>query len=331
MYINSNNMKKLYLLPVLFLVSSICHAQNLVPNGDFEIYGAVPCGWTGSASAFSAATSGWTSPTNGTPDIHSTLISQSCSNFHPHSTYSCNNGSQVPYSGNIFSGFYTNVMGTPNREYIQAQLSSPMSPGLAYYVQFYVSLGEESAFATNNIGVWFSTAATNVPIITELGYTPQVLFTNVITDTANWVLLTDTIIPTQAYQYIIIGNFFNDSATTAVNVNPLACWARSYYYCDDVCISTNPLSCSSSIGVNENLNEKEINVFPNPFSDNLNIETNNPGLLEIIVYDITSRIIVQQQFTGSVSLNTSQFSKGIYLYEVGSKITGIKKGKVVKE
>jgi hypothetical protein len=322
-------MNKLYCLIILFVACRICYGQNLVPNGDFEIYGTVPCGWC-LPSQFDAATSGWTSPTSGTPDIHSTLIPAACSNHQPNSTYVCNNGSQTPHSGSIFAGFYTYTENT-NREYIMAQLSSPMIPGTTYYVQFYVSLGEESRWATDNMGVWFSTASVNVPINKELGYTPQILFTNVITDTANWVLLKDTITPLQPYQYIIIGNFFNDSATNIVSVNPAGCQDRAYYYCDDVCISSDSMTCNSTVGIIVNKNEKESDLFPNPFIDHLDIQINNFERLEIIFYDIASRIIIQEKFTNSISLNTSDLSKGIYIYELRNKDGVIKKGKVVKD
>ena len=79
--------------------------------------------------------------------------------------------------------------------------------------------------------------------------------------------------------------------------------------------------------------ESKINVliFPNPFSDNINIHSLNYYPLEIILYDITSRKIMQQEFTNSISLNTEQLEKGIYLYEVRDKNGLCKQGKVVKD
>jgi len=72
-------------------------------------------------------------------------------------------------------------------------------------------------------------------------------------------------------------------------------------------------------------------IFPNPFLDRLNIRVNNNTLSEIIFYDITSRKILQQKFTNSVSLSTEQLAKGIYIYEVRDRNGLRKKGKVVKE
>ena len=230
-------MRKITFLISCFLPSMLIQAQNLVPNPDFELYGTVPCGWTATPMDFNNAINSWTDPTQATPDIQSTLISQSCSNFQPNSTYAgCTNGPQAPHSGNIFAGFYTQVGGSTWREYLQVQLTSPMVVGIPYVVQLYVSLGDESQNATNNIGVGFSTTVTNSGISGELGYAPQVNFTNVISDTSNWVFLSDTLVPTQPYEFIIIGNFYNDAGTSVATLYPSACWDRAYYYCDDVMI-----------------------------------------------------------------------------------------------
>ncbi len=223
------------MLLICTCIVQVATAQNLVPNGDFEITGTVPCDWSLSPADFNNATSHWNSPTESTPDIHSTLISSNCTNHHPNSTASCTNGSQMPHSGNFFAGFYTYINTSNYREYLQVKLSSPMIPGAKYYVELYVSLGESSQYATN-IGVGFSTSPTNTPTIYELGYSPQILFSNPVTDTDNWVLLRDSIEPTQPYEYIIIGNFFNNIGTNTVFVNPITCWDPTYYYCDDVSI-----------------------------------------------------------------------------------------------
>ncbi|HKR05306.1 MAG TPA: T9SS type A sorting domain-containing protein [Bacteroidia bacterium] len=72
-------------------------------------------------------------------------------------------------------------------------------------------------------------------------------------------------------------------------------------------------------------------IFPNPFINELTVKTNSNELSEIIIYDITSRKILQQIFTNSVLLNTQQLAKGIYIYEVINKKGAIEKGKVVKD
>jgi hypothetical protein len=166
--------KNLVILLALFGFNAGLFSQNLVVNPDFEIFGVVPCGWTNSPVDFANATSGWTSPTGATPDIFSTLINSACTNFLPHSTSTSSNGWQSPHSGDIFGGFYTQVGLSTWREYLQAQLMQPMVVGEAYRVSLYISLGDNSQFATNNIGIGFSTSMLSLPITNEIGTISQV-------------------------------------------------------------------------------------------------------------------------------------------------------------
>jgi hypothetical protein len=86
-----------------------------------------------------------------------------------------------------------------------------------------------------------------------------------------------------------------------------------------------------TVGIMENINSTYISISPNPFSDKLTIASKTNQPLEITLFDITSRKLLQQQFTNAISLNTSQLSKGIYIYELRTKNGVIKKGKVVKD
>jgi len=83
--------------------------------------------------------------------------------------------------------------------------------------------------------------------------------------------------------------------------------------------------------INEFNKNVSVKIYPNPFVNRLNISVSKNELSEIIVSDITSRILMSDKFFLSVSLNTEQLAKGIYLYEVRNKNGVIRKGKIVKE
>jgi hypothetical protein len=104
--------------------------------------------------------------------------------------------------------------------------------------------------------------------------------------------------------------------------------AGSYYYIDAVVVSTDSLT---TVGVNEIKNNVELILFPNPFTDKINITAKRNELVEFILFDVTARKIFHESFTTSTSINTQQLAKGIYLYEVRNKNGVIKKGKVVKD
>ncbi len=84
-------------------------------------------------------------------------------------------------------------------------------------------------------------------------------------------------------------------------------------------------------GVIENETQSDVNIFPNPFRDKINFVTKRNELLEVFVYDITARNILQQTFTNSTILNVEALEKGIYIYEVRNKNEVIQNGTVVKE
>lgn len=71
-------------------------------------------------------------------------------------------------------------------------------------------------------------------------------------------------------------------------------------------------------------------IFPNPFNNKIEIKNENNKVSEVILFDITARKMLQQKFTNSVSLNTEQLAKGIYVYEVRCGSDVCKKGKLVK-
>ncbi len=74
-----------------------------------------------------------------------------------------------------------------------------------------------------------------------------------------------------------------------------------------------------------------ITLYPNPATSTLVIKMNKEELAEVTLYDITSRKLLQQSFTGSTTLTIESLAKGIYLYEIKTKDGLLKNGKVVKE
>ncbi len=56
--------------------------------------------------------------------------------------------------------------------------------------------------------MYFSTTHTHIVANSLFSYTPQINETTVITDTANWTLVSGLFIANGGEQYIIIGNFY---------------------------------------------------------------------------------------------------------------------------
>jgi hypothetical protein len=89
-------------------------------------------------------------------------------------------------------------------------------------------------------------------------------------------------------------------------------------------------NCEITTGIKSILVNSNFRIYPNPVSDRLNVTLNSNELSVIILYDLTSRKLLQQEFTNAVSINTEQLAKGLYIYEVRSKNGLCRKGKIVK-
>lgn len=75
---------------------------------------------------------------------------------------------------------------------------------------------------------------------------------------------------------------------------------------------------------------KVINIYPNPFQNELNISIYDSGKSHVILYDLTSREIYQQEFEKETIINTEQFASGIYLYKIQNENGHRKSGKIIR-
>jgi hypothetical protein len=89
--------------------------------------------------------------------------------------------------------------------------------------------------------------------------------------------------------------------------------------------------CATNVGINEFADQYSVSISPNPFNDMINLSSYKNIEVQLILYDITARKLFEKSFTGSLSLNTVQFSKGIYFYSIENNNGLVKKGKLVKQ
>lgn len=187
-------MKKELVVYIFTLLSTATGlAQNLVPNGDFNISGCP----TKLGELDKAV--GWYSLTINTTDHYHRCGGKNVK-------IGTNKiGYQMPAKGDGYAGFvrayiYVNTnrdtLYNQTREYLQCQLSSSIEKGARYSVSIRVSMAEISFYTVNIIGILFSENS-----ITDysrdsylpLYLNPQTEFNQSLTDTVNWLLLANTI------------------------------------------------------------------------------------------------------------------------------------------
>ncbi len=85
---------------------------------------------------------------------------------------------------------------------------------------------------------------------------------------------------------------------------------------------------ASNTGVNSILAEN-IDVFPNPFYNEININTCNN--CKIRIYSLIGKLEMENKILGDYfQLSTNQLPEGIYLYEISSNHKKVKSGKLIK-
>ncbi|MBI2271666.1 MAG: gliding motility-associated C-terminal domain-containing protein [Bacteroidetes bacterium] len=222
----------------VFFISNLCYTQNLVSNGDFETYYSCPDWYNQVDSA-----KGWfKSSTKNNPSYHTEYLN-ACSPSNLFKVPTNTWGYQVAASGQAYMAQVTMAPTVQKdyRENIYTKLTSPLTIGSTYYVSMKVSRTDNTQHASNNLGVQLSVNSSF-----PLSNRSQVYSGTIITDTTKWTTISGSFIADSAYQYIAIGNFFTDSATSS-SVACGSCQFIQYgYFIDDVSV----VACNASVTLN---------------------------------------------------------------------------------
>ena len=217
------------------LIVQLCFSQNIVPNGDFENYSGLP-----HANGSWYLCNGWSNVNGfgipsqwpyGSPDYFHNL---GVAGFGlPNTVFA----TVYPYSGSAIMGFIskTSVANENYREYLSIQLVSPMIIGIKYNVSFALTNGNgghNSGNSSNHIGIRFSKSSLFQADHEPIGGTPQIEIAGEVWDTT-WQSFSFIYTADSSYNYITIGNFYNDSSTSStfrVNANS----KQAYYFIDKI-------------------------------------------------------------------------------------------------
>jgi len=298
-------MKKLSCLIILFVACSICEGQNLVANGDFETYSSCPPNIDYLSNA-----APWINPALLTPDYFN-----QCSPGNagvPLNVY----GDQVAHSGTGYAGAYgSQIDAQPDvREYIAAPLLQPLQSGATYFVQFYVNLSGYSQYGVTSLGAYFSPSLTLPLSGYVLNVIPQVENTSAaLTDTAGWMEISGTFTAFGGEQYIVIGNFRNDTSSGIQNVS-WGSWNSAYYFIDDVTVLL-------QTGIEEQNAGDENLIYPNPVGEEFLVSGLKFPVDEKTVIKIYDALGKEAQpetrnLTPGTKINVSILKKGIYFIEI---------------
>jgi PKD repeat protein len=178
----------------------------------------------------------------------------------------------------------------------------------------------------------------SVTLITTNSYgSDTIIYTNLITVFPNPPIPIITINGDTISSSTALGNqWYLDGTIISGAIQDTLVIQQSGWYLVSVTDSNGCSSFSDSVfispvNISELSSNTQFSIYPIPVTDKLNVTINNKELSVIILYDIASRKIMQQKFTNSVSLNTEELAKGLYIYEVRDRNGLCKKGKIVKD
>jgi hypothetical protein len=310
-------------------MANLFHAQNLVPNGDFEIYSSCPTAPDQTNLAFP-----WYDPTGATSDYYNSCAASLSGVGVPFQSNGAVTLFQPAYSGNAYMGLFASQNNASNyREYIQVKLLNAMAPGQCYYVALHINLMNLLKKGCNNMGVYLSTTAVSTSAPNVLNYTPQIIMSGnpAITDTVNWIKISGIYMAIGGEEYLTIGNFQNDSNTTfqiADTANP---FDGCYYYIDDVSV----INCNDTLSsVNEINQQYDVILYPNPNNGTFTIECSafETGKAILNIYDVTGKKIAEH-FVNSknkiLTINENNLDAGVYYYQIIIDNKPVKSDKLV--
>lgn len=239
---------KIFLLLSILLISLTSNAQNLVPNFSFEEYSTCP-----DAQDQIERATGWSKYSEAitTPDYYNACapstsfgVPKSIAGFQPDHR-SCN-----AYAGLVIWD------GNGYREHIGIQLSQPLIIGQRYFISFYTVFsegfidGNYFSMPSNNIGLRLSTVAYNSSSPAPIDNFAHLNYSTILNDSINWTRVSGSLIADASYNYLVLGNFFNNSNTDTMHYNCGSCInSASYYYIDDICLSIDSALCNGGIDV----------------------------------------------------------------------------------
>lgn len=230
-------------------------------------------------------------------------------------------GYQLAFDGSAYGGLLNyGVNTTPQREYMGTQLSSPLVIGQKYYVSFMASLADGAGANgwSNKLGAKFTTFtySSSDGDTFLMSNSAHIYSDSILKDTVNWVQIKGAFIADSAYQYIVIGNFFDDFNTDTLN-----CLSASYVFIDMVCVSTDSLMCSTPLSIDSYNQFPKMSIYPNPATDFLNIQNSLNAPFNLTVFNsLGQQLYMEQNITSNnLQLDVSSCNTGLLFIKITSQ------------
>ena len=330
---NANMKNKLIILLTCF-ISFLSTGQNLVTNGNFELYTTCPT-YTGS-TMFTAQDWQLVGATWSSPDYYDTCQTSLFPNgtlpitFLGYQNDCCGGGG--------FVGMWAFHKTEPDieREYIQIKLTDTLITSHMYVCKMLVNLANESEYAIKTMGMYFSPtpyyAGSTGSVTGLINITnPQIQSASVINDTVSWVTVQDTFIANGNEAYLLIGNFQTDISSDTIFL-----WNKGHGGCTYIYVDSVSVLESGQTEVFESKHNKFLtNIYPNPTNNTatLSFDNRKKEICTLTLYDKQGTVVqtTKNIIADKTEIKRDNLQNGLYYYVLCSLDHVIATGKLVLE
>jgi hypothetical protein len=303
---------KFPLLFFMMLFVTKASAQNLVPNPSFENF--ILC--TGSPDNIYYLAD-WFTCNNASPDYFN-----SCSNPSDVGVPENIAGYQVPVNGQAYTGIISYGADVLYREIIGVELQSPLVVGEKYFISGYFSKGDSTSWSdcsSNNLGFQFSNVGYDVSNQVPIDNRSVLKFDSILFNSSTWTRLTGSFVADSAYQYLMVGNFYDDQHTLFVCGDGVP---YAYYFIDAICVSSDSTFNENWIGINSpELSPFKISAYPNPANKIFSVKGLNNNLeIPYQLYSIENKLMELGKISGNKNtINCEYYPDGVYILRMQEK------------
>ncbi len=209
-------------------------------------------------------------------------------------------------------------------EYLQAQLTEPLTPGEPYLVSFHVAILTEGHLCINGLGAALTRGPVAFDSYSDVVPVPADVVSEEVICTDQWVNICGVVVPEEPVDHITIGPYFG-----ADQFNSSGVYAnRSYYFVDDVVVAhIDDANCITGIGDvppavadDAGPHGDDLRVYPNPANGLVNIICPSGSFGEravIDVFDGTGKLVLSQPVSALMAIHpldlSSEEAEGLYL------------------
>lgn len=275
-------------------------AQTFIPNAGFEAWSTTagedqqPTGWVSyNVFTFSLFETSGPNPTSvtqaGTPDNYSGNYSAKIETV---SLQSNPSPTEIP---NTAGGLFTGAVAFSSPYLFPGYASQQRPAAMSYYAK-YTPVNGDSAYCLVVVTHWNGASRDTI----AWGY--DAMLTAIATYQQRNVAM--------IYNPSFAGTFPDTISILFSASSPITPQVGSTLWVDEVAFT-------GYVGVNENNTNKGVSVYPNPSSSVTEFDVTTDNASQVIVYDMTGREVVRENFNGKVArVNSAELANGSYTYAI---------------